>query len=183
MSKAADRSVCSRDPERLDLSSGQTITIGFKCVNNCLMCLVGDLKNSLKPVTFHNFKEFIDRNKRTNKFDRLIISGAECTLEKKFLRYIDYAKKSSAYKHIRIQTNALAFRDLDFARKTVAAGVDEFYVSFNADNPRLSFNICRRRESFRSCQRPWTTYVHWGPVLSSTPSLFPRTISSCRRLP
>jgi len=136
--------------EREDLSKYLTICIDFNCNNNCISCMLKDIKKKMKPVSFKNFKKIINKNIKSKKYSSLIISGAEVTTNKDLKQFIEYAKKFGNFKNIRIQTNGKKLSEYEYSKELINSGVNEFFVSIYGSNNLIHENITQTKDSFDS---------------------------------
>ncbi len=171
-----------RGPSPLSPVGAQTLTVGFRCNNRCRICLVEGMRDRSAGMAFETFKSHVDRNAEEKRFHRLVLSGAEVTLEEDLLRYIEYARDSGAYRHIRIQSNGRRFGDPDYARSLVAAGVDELYVSVRAHEPHLDQRITGRAGGFEEMAQGLGNLAGLGVTLITNTVLFSLNIGHLERI-
>ena len=124
-----------------------TICIGFGCNEDCVSCMLKDMKGNLVPVSFQEYKKIVDENIKTGKYASLILSGAEVTVNKDLLKFVRYARKLKNLKHVRIQTNGLKLSDYEFAKSLVKEGVDEFFISVYGPDKKVHDYITKVRGS------------------------------------
>jgi LynF/TruF/PatF family peptide O-prenyltransferase len=110
--------------------------------------MLNSLRDTLKPTSLDEFKRLIDENSRLGNHSGIILSGAEVTLKRDLLDYVDYAKKQKNIRHIQIQTNGRTLSDREYCEKIVAHGVDEFYVSINGPDAKTHDALSRSEGSF-----------------------------------
>jgi MoaA/NifB/PqqE/SkfB family radical SAM enzyme len=122
-----------------------TVTIGFKCNNNCISCMLKGYKDKLKPITFNDFKYIV--NKECKIYSGIILSGAEVTLNKDLIKFVSYAKLY--FKNIRIQTNGRMLSNEVYYKKLIDSGINEFYVSLNGHNIDIHDKITQTSGSFK----------------------------------
>ena len=133
--------------KKIDLSKYLTICIEFKCQNNCLSCMLRDIKKILKPVSFKKYKAILNENLRIKKYNSLTLSGAEVTTNKNLLKYVEYAKNHANLENIRIQTNGRKLADYEYSKKLVQTGANEFFVSIFSSKPEIHDKITRAKNS------------------------------------
>ncbi|HYD50573.1 MAG TPA: radical SAM protein [Terriglobales bacterium] len=124
------------------------VTVDFHCNSACTFCIVQEGMNNYRGVPFERFQQITAENLRSNKYDRVIFTGGEVTLEKSLFRFIEHARSSGAFRHIRLQTNGRKLADPAFTAQLVEAGVDEFFVSLHGDTAVLHDAITQRPGSF-----------------------------------
>lgn len=124
------------------------VTVDFHCNSACTFCIVQEGMNNYRGVPFERFARIVDDSARTDKYDRLLFTGGEVTLERGLFRFIDYAKQSGAFRHLRLQTNGRKLADAAFARSLIDAGIDEFFISLHGDTAELHDRITQRPGSF-----------------------------------
>ena len=124
------------------------VTVDFHCNSACTFCIVQEGMNNYRGVPFERFVAIADENLRSQKYDRVIFTGGEVTLEKSLFRFVEYARTSGAFRHVRLQTNGRKLADPAFTAELVAAGIDEFFVSLHGDTAALHDRITQRDGSF-----------------------------------
>ncbi len=124
------------------------VTIDFHCHSACRFCIVQEGMNYFRGVPFDAFREAVDDNAKNSRYRRLIFTGGEVTLEPKLFDYLEYAGRAKSFDHIRLQTNGRRLADMDFARRLVDAGVDEFFVSLHGPDAESQDHISQRPGSF-----------------------------------
>src|SRR5438045_338603 len=81
------------------------VTVEFHCHSACRFCIVQEGMNRFTGVPFERFQAMVDENLRSRKYDRVIFTGGEVTIEKGLFRFIDYARESKSFAALRVQTN------------------------------------------------------------------------------
>jgi MoaA/NifB/PqqE/SkfB family radical SAM enzyme len=125
-----------------------TVTIGFRCNNRCLSCMLRGVMARLQPVAFDQYRLLLTEVVREGRFTSLILSGAEATLEDDLPRYLELARNTNHFRHIRIQTNGRRLADYEYARALTKAGLDEAFVSVYGPNPPIHESLTRVPGSF-----------------------------------
>lgn len=124
------------------------VTVDFHCNSACTFCIVQEGMNDYRGVPFERFAAITEENLRSGKYDRVIFTGGEVTLEKSLPRFVEHARQSGAYRHVRLQTNGRKLADPAYTRTLVDLGVDEFFVSLHGDSATLHDAITQRAGSF-----------------------------------
>jgi MoaA/NifB/PqqE/SkfB family radical SAM enzyme len=124
------------------------VTVDFHCNSACTFCIVQEGMNNYRGVPFDRFVAIVDENLRSHKYDRVIFTGGEVTLEKSFLHFVTHARASGAFRHLRLQTNGRKLADPAYTQAVVDAGIDEFFVSLHGDTAALHDRITQRAGSF-----------------------------------
>lgn len=125
-----------------------TVCIEFRCNSECVTCMLDGIMHNLDPISFEEFKKIIDENKITNTFNRLILSGAEVTMNPDLENYIKYAKKNGGFKYIQLQTNGRKFSDVKYCEKIINAGVDELFIPILGHESLKHDYLTQRKGSF-----------------------------------
>jgi len=117
------------------------------CNNDCLFCMedkVGgkQLKNELTNDFI--FKILKDNKK---KYDQVLFTGNEPTLNKNLINYVLLAKKLG-FKQIQLISNGRILADNKILMKLVMAGVNVFIVSVHYFEKNIHNQITRREGSF-----------------------------------
>jgi radical SAM protein with 4Fe4S-binding SPASM domain len=115
--------------DRLDLK------IGFQCNNLCEFCVQGDKRYRLGNKNSAEIKEALEQARR-EQIKEVVFTGGEPTLHKDIIEAVDYAKKLG-YEIIQIQTNGRLFAYLDFCKKIIAAGANEFSPALHGSKPEI----------------------------------------------
>lgn len=124
------------------------VTVDFHCNSACTFCIVQEGMNNYRGVPFERFAAIVEDNLHSRKYDRVLFTGGEVTLEKSLIQFVEHARGSGAFRHVRLQTNGRKLADGDYTRTLVAAGVDEFFVSLHGDTAALHDAITQRPGSF-----------------------------------
>ena len=124
------------------------VTVDFHCNSACTFCIVQEGMNNYRGVPLEKFKSIVSDNAASQKYDRVLFTGGEVTLEDALFDFIEAAKRSDSFRHIRLQTNGRRLADANYTAKLVEAGVDEFFVSLHGDSADLHDAITQRPGSF-----------------------------------
>jgi MoaA/NifB/PqqE/SkfB family radical SAM enzyme len=118
------------------------------CNNNCISCMLLNVRAKLKAISFASYKNIIDSAKKNKKFNRLTLSGAEITKLDNLPLLIRYAKNSSLFNHIQLQSNGRNFSNLNYCKKIISAGANEFFISVLGDTTIVHDCLTRTKGSF-----------------------------------
>ena len=124
------------------------VTIDFHCNSACRFCIVQEGMNRFGGVSYERFIAMVEENKRSGKYQRVIFTGGEVTLDKRLPSYIRAAKESGAFQYIRLQTNARRLAHMDITRALVEEGLNEFFVSIHGHDAASHDDITQRKGSF-----------------------------------
>lgn len=124
------------------------VTVDFHCNSACTFCIVQEGMNNYRGVPFERFVAITEENLHSRKYDRVLFTGGEVTLEKSLLQFVEHARRSGAYRHVRLQTNGRKLADAEYTRTLVDAGIDEFFVSLHGDTAALHDAITQRPGSY-----------------------------------
>src|SRR5688572_11568506 len=105
------------------------VTVDFHCNSACVFCIVQEGMNRYKGLPFERFQALIEENRRSAKYERVIFTGGEVTLEKSLPSYVRAARDSGSFRYLRLQTNGRRLADPAYAKELVADGLNEFFVS------------------------------------------------------
>ncbi len=123
---------------RLDLKCG------FSCNNNCMFCVQADSK-------FHGNRPFgdlvADLKSARPDCDGIVLTGGEVTIRSDFLDLVKSAK-DLGYEKIQIQTNGRMFSSLEFCRRTISAGANEFSPAIHGCCAEQHDSLTRARGSW-----------------------------------
>lgn len=143
------------------------VTFAFRCNLACTFCMVEDVLESPYPgVALTRFRELVERRDRSlDGIRRIVLSGGEVTTSKELPEYVAVARSLPGVEHVRIQTNAIALGNRELTRALVAAGADEFFVSFHAADAESCDAITRRSNSFARILEGMKNVVESGAAL------------------
>lgn len=133
------------EPTRFD---DLAVTVDFHCHSACRFCIVQEGMNRFRGVSYERFAAVVEDNARTRRYRRVTFTGGEVTLEKKLFDYVELARRSGSFEHVRLQTNGRTLNDEAFARRLRDAGVDEFYVSLHGHDAATQDHIAQRPGGF-----------------------------------
>lgn len=130
---------------KLFTSKSLIVCVGFKCNNRCITCMLDGIKEDLRPISKEYFLRLIDGAK--GKYDRIILSGSEVTMNENLEEFIKIIK-SSGFKQIQLQTNGRAFHSKEFTKRIVEAGANEFFISVLGPNSEIHDKLTQINGSF-----------------------------------
>ncbi len=139
-----------------------TIAVGFQCDNACPGCLIRPWVNRWQPMDRDFYRRTIAAHGHAPKFDRLILSGGEVTLEDDLIDLVRFAAKHGGFQRIRLQTNGRRLSSPTFLRALLDAGVDEFYVSLRGHNAELDRLVSGTRASFGELRAALSLLREWN---------------------
>lgn len=113
------------------------ICIEFGCNNNCKHCMIEKTRDSIHPISFEEYKKVLDENLKSKKYNCLVLSGAEVTMNKDLEKFAKYAKDLGCFEHIQIQTNGRKLSDYKYCKNLVDSGIDEFFLSVCGHNEEI----------------------------------------------
>ncbi len=113
---------------RYDHTQYVSMTMEFRCNLKCVHCMIEGTMDRLTPESMENFDRLLAHNSANGQWKGLILTGSEITLRKD-LPQLAMRARASGFEHVRIQTHGMHLGRLDYTRKLVEAGVDEFFVS------------------------------------------------------
>lgn len=125
------------------------IKTGFMCNNNCMFCAQAHKKHLGNKTTEEIKKDLKESRKRC---DGVVLTGGEPTIRRDFLELVSYAKKLG-YSLIQIQTNGRRFSSLEFCKKTIEAGANEFSPALHGYCSEQHDFLTRTPESFAQTVR------------------------------
>lgn len=99
------------------------IKTGYLCNCNCKFCVQAHNKVYANKDN-SEIKQSID-NANRDGYDAIVFTGGEFTLRKDCLELVKYAR-DKGIKDIQIQSNGRMFSSLNFCKKIIAAGANEF---------------------------------------------------------
>jgi radical SAM protein with 4Fe4S-binding SPASM domain len=115
--------------ERID------IKIGFQCNNLCQFCVQGDKRFKFKNKTIEEIKDALKEAKKEGS-NGVVFTGGEPTIHPDILAAVKYAH-DLGFQNIQIQSNGRMFAYLDFCKKLVLAGANEFSPAPHGSSPEI----------------------------------------------
>jgi len=133
---------------RIDFNTYVTIPVWYGCNNDCVICMLSDLKSDLPFIDFSLFRKFVLHIKERLGCRNLILSGAEITTFDELGKYIEFVASLGWFLKIQIQTNGRRLRDREYLASLIGCGVNEFFVSIQGLEESHDATT-RRQGSFR----------------------------------
>lgn len=143
------------------------VTFAFQCNIACTFCMVEDALGVMPGTSLDAFRNAVAQPGRLKGISRIVFSGGEVTLSKELLAYAQFARSLPGIEHVRIQTNAVRLSDRSFLRELIAAGVDEYFVSFHAPEAVLYERIARRPNVFKAIMAGLSNIASEGASLTT----------------
>ncbi|MFA5188682.1 MAG: radical SAM protein [Patescibacteria group bacterium] len=111
------------------------IKIGFKCNNNCQFCVQGEKRYKHENRTLDEIRNALAEAKGQGAAG-VVFTGGEPTIHPDILAAVKSAR-DLGFKNIQIQSNGRMFAYLDFCKKLVLAGANEFSPALHGSNPEI----------------------------------------------
>ncbi|MBZ0120157.1 MAG: radical SAM protein, partial [Sandaracinaceae bacterium] len=127
------------------------VTVDFHCQSACRFCIVREGMNHYRGVPLERFREIAIDNERSGRYERVIFTGGEVTLEARLFDFL--AEARGRFAHVELQTNGRRLADRDFARRLREAGADELFVSLHGPSAKVQDFISQREGSFDEAVR------------------------------
>lgn len=122
------------------------MTIGYCCNNNCIFCMENrEARAKIKGIPLSEFKEILIES--VKKFNRVVFTFGEPTLNKNLLELISYAK-DSGYSEISLITNGRLLSYRKFCDDLIKNGLNMIGVSIHGHNKNLHESLTRTPKSF-----------------------------------
>lgn len=122
------------------------IKVGFRCNNNCRFCVQAH-KRVLGDKTTEQIKKDLDDAGNTG-CRGVVFTGGEPTIRDDIIGLVDYAKKTG-FETIQIQTNGRMLAYMDFCRKLVKVGANEFSPALHGHTAQLHDFLTNSPGSFK----------------------------------
>ena len=165
---------------RYDHTQYVSMTMEFRCNLKCVHCMIEGTMDRLTPETMAQFDALMAHNSANHQWTGLILTGSEITLRRD-LPQLAMRARASGFDHVRIQTHGMHLGRLDYTRKLVEAGVDEFFVSIAGSDPASHDGITLVPGSFEKSLRGLEHLDRFEAVASITNTVV--TEKSYRLLP
>lgn len=126
--------------ERIDLK------IGFSCNNACLFCVQGRKRKNFGDK---NMAKIVTELREGRKIsEKIVLTGGEPTLRKEELIAIVKNARDAGYQKIQIQSNGRLFAYVDFCKKMISAGANEFSPALHGPNRKVHDFLTKSPGSF-----------------------------------
>ncbi|MFC1752943.1 radical SAM protein [Thermoproteota archaeon] len=126
------------------------VTLTLKCNNKCNFC---PRKKYLKIIAAHSKKEIFSDIKKTRKESNVIVlSGGEVTLLKDLKEIVLFCRKNK-FLRVGIITNGRTLSDINFAKKLVFWGINDFGVSIYSHDKKIHDRITKSNGSLNQTKR------------------------------
>jgi radical SAM protein with 4Fe4S-binding SPASM domain len=111
------------------------IKIGFNCNNLCQFCVQGDKRYKFKNKTLAEIKKSLKEAQEQGS-EGVVFTGGEPAIHPDILAAVSFAK-DLGFEVIQIQSNGRMFAYLDFCKKLIKAGVNEFSPALHGSKPEI----------------------------------------------
>jgi MoaA/NifB/PqqE/SkfB family radical SAM enzyme len=125
--------------KRIDLK------IGFSCNNNCLFCVQGHKKIFGNRKT-SELKDHISQS-ASEGYKAIVFTGGEPTIHADIIELVKYARKVG-FTLIQIQSNGRRFAYMDFCKKIIEAGANQFAPSVHGPTPEIHDHLTHATGAF-----------------------------------
>lgn len=130
----------------------EVLRLGVYCNAKCVFCNIPMEKAEYPELTFDEIKLRLKEMKNNSEGREVAVSlsGGEPTIYKHLGEVITYAKKIGI-RDMDLQTNAFRFKDLDYAKKMVDAGLEKVFVSFHSHKKKVHDVLMGKEGAFEDC--------------------------------
>lgn len=122
------------------------IKTGFQCNNNCVFCIQDNSRYIKNTMTTEEIKKTLKSNYQISK--EVVLTGGEVTVRKDIFEIVSFAK-NCGYKTIQIQSNGRMFFYMDFCKKLIDCGANEFGISIHGSNEKIHDSLIGVKNGFR----------------------------------
>jgi MoaA/NifB/PqqE/SkfB family radical SAM enzyme len=137
-----------RNPNLQDPSKYVSITMEFRCNLKCVHCMIEGTMDWLQPAGETQFQSVLDEQRNTKRWDGLILTGSEITLNRNLPDMASQARLHG-FDYVRIQTHGMHLGKKDYLTKVLDSGVNEFFISVAGANEKSHDLITKVNGSFR----------------------------------
>ncbi len=127
---------------QLDLSDTLTLRLDAPCNQNCVFCNVYTGPSVGLPFLKSGAVDFVLSTKMDRSKTLAIFTGGEPLLAKDLPKHIESAMKLG-FAAASVQTNGVKLAEAGVAKRLVNLGVNNFFVSLHAHEPKLSQEITK----------------------------------------
>lgn len=132
------------------------VRIASACNNKCIFCLDSEAQNGTFPKEEKVLQD-IENGFKKGFENRIIISGGEASINPKFPKYIEFAKKIG-YDRIQTVTNGNMFANENFCKKVFDSGLQEVTFSFHWHNSALHDYLVATPWAFKKSLK-WLIFI------------------------
>lgn len=126
-----------------------TIALNYRCQSACRFCFIEpEIGARLPDTDATTIDAIFAENRRTQRYGRLILAGAEATLREDLPELAWRARREGGFRHVRLQTNGRRLADRRLLLRLLAAGIDEWFVSVHGGTPEDDLAVTRSATSF-----------------------------------
>jgi MoaA/NifB/PqqE/SkfB family radical SAM enzyme len=136
-----------KNPNLSDQSKYVSITMEFRCNLKCTHCMIEGTMDTFDPGGEIQFQSILNEQKESKRWDGLILTGSEITLNKK-LPDMAVRARESGFDYVRIQTHGMHLHREEYLRKLLNSGVNEFFISVAGANSDTHDGITKVKGSF-----------------------------------
>lgn len=144
-----------------------SITMEFRCNLKCVHCMIEGTMDVLRPGDEMQFQSILDEQARSKKWEGLILTGSEITLNRE-LPQMSSRARDAGFKFVRIQTHGMHLHRRDYLNKLLDAGVNEFFISVAGATADSHDNITKVPGSFSKMMRGVEMIEEFGSAIIIT---------------
>lgn len=141
-----------KNPNLSDQSKYVSITMEFRCNLKCNHCMIEDTMDTFEVGGETQYQSILEEQKKIKRWDGLILTGSEITLNKN-LPDMAIRARESGFDYVRIQTHGMHLHRWDYLRKLLNSGVNEFFISVAGSNAKTHDEITKVKGSFDKLMR------------------------------
>ena len=141
-----------KNPNLQDFTKYVSITMEFRCNLKCVHCMIEETMDWLQPASDAQFRSILDEQHSTKRWDGLILTGSEITLNKNLPHMAAQARRHG-FNYVRIQTHGMHLGKKAYLHKLLDAGVNEFFISVAGATEKTHDKITKVPGSFRKMMR------------------------------
>lgn len=135
------------NPSLSDPKKYISVTLEFRCNLKCNHCMIEGTMDHLKPTDEIIFESILLEQKQTNRWDGIILTGSEITLNRN-LPHMSKAARDHGFRYVRIQTHGMHLFNKTYLEKIMDAGVNEFFISVAGASRETHDKITKIHGSF-----------------------------------
>ncbi|MDD5585123.1 MAG: radical SAM protein [Candidatus Omnitrophica bacterium] len=122
------------------------VVVGFACNNNCRFCVTAGKRVFGDKGTIQVKGEIEDAFAKGAR--EIVLTGGECTIRGDIIDIVSFARERG-FLIIQVQTNGRSFSDVEFCKRIIRAGMNEFAPALHGHTAELHDFLTRRKGSFR----------------------------------
>ncbi len=118
------------------------VKIGFSCNNRCVFCIQGDKRFREPDLPFDEIRRRLEKGRKDGA-DSVVFTGGEPTFRPEMLLDLVKHAKNLGYDLIQIQSNGRMFSYIDYCKKLIDRGANEFSPAIHGSRAKIHDDLTK----------------------------------------